>query len=246
MNYLKISIIALIITTILICLLKPQIRKRTVIGEMQFVVVPPQEQVVPQAVGEKAQPSQNVKTKLVLVPKVESKRQRKFGYPPERTNVAVQPNVVSKTTVSPKAKNFVAKNNTAITLPQVQNKSPKRQLTQEEIEIIAWNNWRSALQNKVMRDTKLSAPIGTVFKFSFTVDREGSISNLKTWSLNSDYTPMAVRVIKPAIMSYQGQSILNFPKESKRVITNVNGGFTVWYSTGYSSPSDYSDYERVK
>ena len=42
-----------------------------------------------------------------------------------------------------------------------------KQLTEQE-EIIVWNQWRSNLQNQVMRDTKISAPIGTVFKFSFT------------------------------------------------------------------------------
>lgn len=117
-------------------------------------------------------------------------------------------------------------------------------LTEEE-EIIAWNKWRSDLQNKLMRDSKIAAPIGTSFEFSFTVDKFGTISNLKTWSSNPSYTPLAVRVIKPLLLSYQKTAILNFPTGSKRVITNVNGGFTMARSSRYSSPSDYNDYERV-
>lgn len=117
-------------------------------------------------------------------------------------------------------------------------------LTEEE-EIIAWNKWRSDLQNKLMRDSKIAAPIGTSFEFSFTVDKFGTISNLKTWSSNPSYTPLAVRVIKPLLSSYQKTAILNFPTGSKRVITNVNGGFTMARSSRYSSPSDYNDYERV-
>lgn len=117
-------------------------------------------------------------------------------------------------------------------------------LTEEE-EIIAWNKWRSDLQNKLMRDSKIAAPIGTSFEFSFTVDKFGTISNLKTWSSNPSYTPIAVRVIKPLLLSYQKTAILNFPTGSKRVITNVNGGFTMARSSRYSSPSDYNDYERV-
>lgn len=117
-------------------------------------------------------------------------------------------------------------------------------LTEEE-EIIAWNKWRSELQNKLMRDSKIAAPIGTSFEFSFTVDKFGTISNLKTWSSNPSYTPLAVRVIKPLLLSYQKTAILNFPTGSKRVITNVNGGFTMARSSRYSSPSDYNDYERV-
>lgn len=117
-------------------------------------------------------------------------------------------------------------------------------LTEEE-EIIAWNKWRSDLQNKLMKDSKIAAPIGTSFEFSFTVDKFGTISNLKTWSSNPSYTPLAVRVIKPLLLSYQKTAILNFPTGSKRVITNVNGGFTMARSSRYSSPSDYNDYERV-
>ncbi len=117
-------------------------------------------------------------------------------------------------------------------------------LTEEE-EIIAWNKWRSDLQNKLMKESKMSAPIGTSFEFSFTVDKFGNISNLKTWSSNPSYTPLAVNIIKPLLLSYQKTTILKFPDGSKRVITNVNGGFTMARSSRYSSPSDYNDYERV-
>ena len=119
-----------------------------------------------------------------------------------------------------------------------------KELTEEE-EIIAWNKWRSDLQNQVMKDTDISAPLGVAFKFSFTVDKFGNLSNVKVWSTNSAYSDMAIRIIKPVIMSYQGKEILRFPKGTKRIITNVEGGFVMSTSTGYSSPDDYSDYERV-
>lgn len=139
---------------------------------------------------------------------------------------------------SQKNENIVAKNP-----PSEKTETPKF-LTEEE-EIIAWNKWRSDLQNKLMSDSKIAAPIGTTFAFSFTVDKFGTISNLKTWSTNPSYTPLAVRVIKPLLLSYQKTAILNFPIGSKRVITNVDGGFTMARSSRYSSPSDYNDYERV-
>ncbi len=121
----------------------------------------------------------------------------------------------------------------------------KHELTEEE-EIIVWNKWRSDLQNQVMRDTKISAPLGTGFKFSFTVDKFGKISNLKVWSTSPAYSELAVRVIKPLLLSYQGQPILNFPDGTRRVITNVTGGFRMATHTGYSTPDDYSDIERIK
>ena len=136
-------------------------------------------------------------------------------------------------------------------LPQVKEVQPPlqqpqvKQLTEQE-EIIVWNRWRSNLQNKVMRDVKIDAPLGTRFRFSFTVDRYGQISNLKVWSDNPEYTSLAVRQIKPLLLSYQGQPILNFPQGTKRIVTNVTGGFVLATFDKYSKPSDYSDVERIK
>lgn len=118
-------------------------------------------------------------------------------------------------------------------------------LTEKE-EIIAWNKWRSDLQNKVMRDSRISAPVGTTFYFSCTVDKFGNISNINTWSDNDYYTPLAKRVIKPVLSSYQNQPILKFPDRTRRTITNVNGSFTMAFTDRYSTPADYSDYERIK
>ena len=78
------------------------------------------------------------------------------------------------------------------------------------------------------------------------IDKYGNMSNVKVWSTNAVYTDLAVRVIKPVLMSYQRKPILNFPDGTKRVITNVNGGFYISTSTEYSTPSDYSDYEKVR
>lgn len=118
-------------------------------------------------------------------------------------------------------------------------------LTEEE-EIIVWNKWRSDLQNQVMRDSKISAPYGTTFNFSFTVDKNGNISNINTWSDDNNYTPLAKRVIKPILTSYQHTAILKFPPRTKRTIVNVTGGYTMSNTDRYSTPGDYSDYERIR
>ncbi len=98
-----------------------------------------------------------------------------------------------------------------------------------------------------MRDSKLPPiPNGTVFKFNFTVDKYGKVSNVKTWSLDSKYTPYAIQYIAPVIRGYQGHSILDFPFGSNRVITNVDGGFKISNTSKYSTPSDYNDTETVK
>lgn len=118
-------------------------------------------------------------------------------------------------------------------------------LTEEQLEIIAWNKWRSDLQNQLMKDSKITAPIGTTFYYTFTVDKNGNISNIKTWANNPSYTQMAVNRIKPILAGYNKTPIVVFPEKSKRIITNVEGCFTMSYSTKYSTPADYHDYERV-
>lgn len=122
---------------------------------------------------------------------------------------------------------------------------PVKVLTAQEEEI-AWNKWRSNLQNQIMKDSKLpNMPNGTVFKFSFTVDKYGKVTNVKTWSTTSQYTPYAIQYIAPAIRSYQGHSILNFPTGSSRVTTDVTGGWKISTSAKYSTPQDFNDIEKV-
>ena len=127
----------------------------------------------------------------------------------------------------------------------VKKQEPKTTLTEEQLEIIAWNKWRSDLQNQLMKDSKIAAPIGTTFYYTFTVDKNGNISNVKTWANNPSYTQMAVSRIKPVLLGYQKTQIVVFPAKSKRIITNVEGNFTMSYSNRYSTPADYHDYERV-
>lgn len=125
---------------------------------------------------------------------------------------------------------------------QVQNNAP---LTEAE-EVIVWNKWRSDLQNKVMRDSRIAAPRGTVFRFSFTVNKFGQMSNLRIWSDTPGYTNYAIQALKPLLLSYQGKPILNFPARTKRITTNVEGAFAISNQDRYTTPNDYSDIERVR
>ncbi|MCM1265052.1 MAG: hypothetical protein NC200_02540 [Candidatus Gastranaerophilales bacterium] len=176
------------------------------------------------------QQKQNVST-----PKTETKSITKPVTKPDVTDKPVEKTESTYKEVKPRPKQTVA--------PVAEK--PKQELTEQE-EIIAWNRWRSALQNQVMRDSEIAAPLGTRFKFSFTVDKYGNMSNVKVWSETPCFSDMAVRIIKPVLMSYQHKAILNFPKGTKRTITNVNGGFVISRTTQYSTPSDYNDYERVR
>ena len=118
-------------------------------------------------------------------------------------------------------------------------------ITPQEEEI-AWNIWRSNLQNKIMQDVRLPImPNGITFKFTFNVDKYGKISNVQTWSTTSSYTPYAIQYIAPVIRSYQGKDILNFPQGSSRTSTTVTGGWKISSTEKFSTPQDYNDVEKV-
>lgn len=140
--------------------------------------------------------------------------------------------------------NVVVQKPKVVHQPVTQAPQPKVLTAQEEE--IAWNKWRSNLQNRIMKDSRLpNMPLGTVFKFSFTVDKYGKVTNVKTWSTDARYTPYAIQYIAPTIRSYQGHSILNFPAGSNRVITDVSGTWRIATSATYSTPNDFNDIERV-
>ena len=119
-------------------------------------------------------------------------------------------------------------------------------LTAQEEEI-AWNKWRSNLNNQIMKDSKLpTMPNGVIFKYKFTVDKYGKVSNVQTSSTTPGYTPYAIQFIAPVIRSYQGRAILNFPAGSNRFTTEVSGAWKISSNAKLSTPDDYHDIEKVK
>lgn len=145
----------------------------------------------------------------------------------------------------------------AKTLPTpkpVQTNAPKQQTSNfknpymtEQEEIIAWNKWRSNIQNQIMKDSDIDyAPLGTLFLFTFVADKYGNISNIKVECSNQSYMNVARNNVKPAIARLQKKPILNFPRGTQRTSTIVTGAFLIGTQERFSTPNDYSDYERVK
>ena len=238
---------------------KPDMHKQAVITDSEYgfvqAEVPPAQlkasnkdmTFVPQKIENKpvqtnqyTKPQQKINTSQLKTPKEVNKPNNSVKKNNNENNKP-QP-LQTKQEVKQEPKKEIKQEQPTAVQPQ---KVVKPILTEQE-EIIAWNKWRSNLQNQVMRDSKVSAPLGTQFKFSFTVDKFGNMSNIKVWSTSPAYTDYAVRMIKPVLMNYRNKPILNFPEGTKRVITNVNGGFVISRVTEYSTPADYHDYEHVK
>lgn len=148
----------------------------------------------------------------------------------------------TRPTPSPK----VNQNHQTTSTPK-QSRNFKNPYMTEQEEIIAWNKWRSNLQNQIMNDSDIDyAPLGTMFMFTFVVDKYGNVSNIKVECSNPNYMNVARNNVKPAIARLQKKPILNFPRGTQRTSTVVTGVFLIGTQNRYSTPNDYSDYERVK
>ena len=168
----------------------------------------------------------------------------------KQQTVKVQPKQETKTVNVPQPPKPVQKVEQKQIEKVVQTKPaqtpPVQKVLTAKEEEIAWNIWRSNLQNQIMKDVRLPIiPNGIIFKFTFDVDKFGRVSNVQTWSTTPGYTPYAVQFIAPVIRSYQGKSILNFPSGSNRTTTHVTGGWRIASNTKYSTPNDYNDTEKV-
>ena len=190
-------------------------------------------------------------TKAATPTPVVQKEVKKVAQPTvQKQQVTVnQPKKEVKTVTAPKVEQpqtvKVQQPQKVVQTKPIQTETPKKVLTAQEEEI-AWNIWRSNLQNQIMKDVRLPIiPNGIIFKFTFDVDKFGRVSNVQTWSTTPAYTPYAVQYIAPVIRSYQGRSILNFPTGSNRTTTKVTGGWRIAANTKYSTPNDYNDTEKV-
>ena len=177
--------------------------------------------------------------KKEVKPKVEKVQTVKVQ-PKQEVKTSSQPIVKQVQTVQQKPAQQVV-----VQQKPTQVQTAPKVLTAKEEEI-AWNIWRSNLQNQIMKDVRLPIiPNGIIFKFTFDVDKFGKVSNVQTWSTTPSYTPYAVQYIAPVIRSYQGKRILDFPTGSNRTTTHVTGGWRIASNTKYSTPNDYNDTEKV-
>lgn len=264
---LQLLLILLIVSTISICVTKPDLHKNVIVYDSAYTLVTEEQvQTETKDVPVMEMPAKPVEKITVAEKKVEPKvTTYKTQTPivktqtvtkPKQTTVAKQtvtkPNIQTVTKPLTTVQKPVVKDAVKTEPPKVESKvitkpvvvQPKVLTPQEET--IAWNKWRSALTNKIMQDTKLpDIPNGTVFQFSFNVDKYGKITNVQTGANPASYTPYAIQYIAPVIRSYQGRSILNFPEGTQRTSTTVTGKWRISNTEKYSTPQDYNDVEKV-
>lgn len=231
--------------------IKPQIQKNE-IKDQTIKLQPQQNQIQQKQIKTQNQQPQKVQKTINIEPQKTTVQNKTISQHKKQNKINLPKSVQEIVNSTPKQNTQIVqkqpeikKEQTIKTPQQIVKEEPKTVLTEEE-EIILWNKWRSDLQNQVMRDARVAAPMGTRFRFSFTVDKFGNISNLRVWSDTPYFTPLAVSSIKPVLLSYQGKNILKFPKGTKRIQTNVTGGFVISTYDKYSKPDDYADVEKIR
>lgn len=194
------------------------------------------------------QPIQQSQTKYPATENIQSAQ--KEQNPTDNTNPQLDQSQIE---LLQKLLNEVEKEYNAQTTQQQQtNTTPKNSNFQnpymtEQEEIIAWNKWRSNLQNQIMKDSNIDyAPLGTMFSFNFVVDKFGNVSNIKVDCSNPNYMYIARDNVKGAISRLQNKPILNFPKGSQRKSTVVQGYFFMGLEDRYSTPNNFPDFERIR
>ena len=264
---LQILLILLIVSTISICATKPDLHKSVIVYDSNYTLVTEDEvKTETKSIPVMEMPASPVQKTTVAEKKIEPVEQTKIT---KTTNVKKQTQTtpkqtttVQKTVSKPRAQTQTKQIASTVTKPAIKEtktETPKveqkqtvrtveqpKVMTQQE-ENIAWNIWRSNLTNKIMQDTKLpDIPNGTLFQFSFTVDKYGKITNVQTGANPANYTPYAIQYIVPVIRSYQGRSILNFPEGTARTSTQVTGKWRISNTEKFSTPQDYNDIEKVR
>ncbi len=268
---LQILFLIFIVATFFVCTVKPELHKTVIVYNSDYTLVTEEEvktetKEIP--ITEKVT-TPNIKTTVSennVIPKqntikaVETKSIKNVQKPvtqrvtnSQKTEATKDTKTVTKDVLVPKQNSSVKKEEIVPQKITEQKKELQKEvkqipktLTQQE-ETIAWNKWRSVLTNQIMQDTKLpKLPNGVLFKFSFTVDKFGKITNVQTGADPSNYTPYAIQYIAPVIRSYQGRSILEFPEGTLRTTTDVTGKWRISDTQKYSTPQDYNDIEKIK
>lgn len=114
---------------------------------------------------------------------------------------------------------------------------------------IDWATWKSNFVNKILDDSLKIHELdqyqeGAWLHYSFDVNDEGEISNIKITSMFLSKEDKAK--VQALIKSYEKQEITMFPANSKRKYAKVSAVMVLADHTEKSRPSDFSDSEKIR
>ncbi|MFI3301274.1 MAG: hypothetical protein R3Y28_07645 [Candidatus Gastranaerophilales bacterium] len=273
MNFIKTTFIILfIISTLITVAIQPEIHQQMIIEDADFKVVRisdliSNENIVAPTTQTKSieiKPSNDqtktthIKQKTSTSPEIE--HQRSFYTHPDKQTKTKKDNIQldllenliasneeeKEEEETPQPENWIEQINKVSNEITKKNETNNPNSDMSEDEIIAWNKWRSDLLNKIMVESQIEyAPLGTLFTYSFKVDKFGNVSNIKVECSNPEYNDVAQKNVKSAIQKLHKKSILDFPKGTQRSSTVADGIFIIGTQQRFSTPNDYADFERI-
>lgn len=114
---------------------------------------------------------------------------------------------------------------------------------------IDWNTWKSNFINRILDDSVYIKALdeyglGAWFYYSFNVNSDGSITNVKvmSWYLNTKDKENVIKLIK----SYAYKPITKFPAHTKKNTVKVDAAVMLGSSEKRAAPSDFNENERVR
>lgn len=135
----------------------------------------------------------------------------------------------------------------------LKNRNPQTQRNNFEnrylVKNIDWRTWKSNFVNEII-DGSMSIksldtyPQGSWFYYSFYVDRDGSISDIKVSSMQISQEDR--KNIANLIKSYEYKDVTVFPANSKRVRAKVDAIVMLGPTEKKAKPTDFDDTERIK
>ncbi len=114
---------------------------------------------------------------------------------------------------------------------------------------IDWNTWKSNFINRILDDSVYIKALdeyglGAWFYYSFNVNSDGSIVNIKVISiyLTSEDKQKIIKLIK----SYAHKPITTFPPHTKKKTVKVNAAILLGHEEKRSRPSDFNENEKIR
>lgn len=132
--------------------------------------------------------------------------------------------------------------------PIYNNKPPENTEHYYEKDI-DWNSWKSNFINKILDDSVYIKALdeyglGAWFFYSFNVNSDGTINNVKVMSLY--LAPEDKEKVIQLIKSYAHKPITRFPLHSKRQTVKVSAAVLLGKEEKRSTPKDFNENEHVR
>ena len=262
---LNVLLILVIVATVLICTVQPEMHKSMIVYDSDYTLVTEQEvKTETKDVPVMEMPSAPVQKTTVVEKKVEpvvaATKTQTTNVKQQTKTTPKQITTTKQTVTKPQNQTVTKPVTTKVIKPQVIQQTQTTETSKVEKKVV---NNPSPQPSPTRSEGVITPKVLTQQEETIAWNRwRSALTNqimqdtklppipngvLFQFSFNVDKygTPYAIQYIAPVIRSYQGRSILNFPEGTARTSTQVTGKWRISNTEKYSTPQDYHDVEKV-